>query len=114
MEKQRISDKNTDNIQTDGKNMRFMKSLLFCLGIVFISAPMAWSDFGNWFVVNKRLSTNLDSSEKELSYRFTCQADMNITAAAVYCMDAIKPPAYIVGLQEDNNGIPSGEFLTFS
>jgi hypothetical protein len=91
-----------------------MKSLLFCLGIVLISAPMAWSDFGNWFVVNKRLSTNLDSSEKELSYRFTCQADMNITAAAVYCMDASKPPAYIVGLQEDNNGIPSGEFLTFS
>ncbi len=78
------------------------------------NTPLAWSDFGNWFVVNKRLSIPLDTSDKKISYRFTCQIDMNITAVAVYCMDATKPPAYIVGLQEDNNGIPSGEFLTFS
>ncbi len=94
--------------------MGFLKSSFLCLMIFIINTPLAWSDFGNWFVVNKRLSTTLDSSDKKISYRFTCQADMNVTAVAVYCMDATKPPAYIVGLQEDNNGIPSGEFLTYS
>ena len=94
--------------------MQSLKSLFLCLVMILLSTSVAWSDFGNWFVVNKRLSTSLDSSEKKLSYRFTCQADMNVTAVAVYCMDVTKPPAYTVGLQEDNNGIPSGEFLTFS
>ena len=94
--------------------MRLMKTVLFCLVLTQITISLAWADFGNWFVVNQRLSTTLDSSEKKLSYRFTCQADMNVTAAAVYCVDADKPPAYIVGLQEDNDGIPSGVYLTFS
>lgn len=91
-----------------------MKNLLFCLAIIQIGAPMAWSDFGNWFVVNRRLSTPLATSDKKISYRFTCQADMNLTAVAYYCVDAVKPPAYLVSVQEDNDGIPSGIALTSS
>ena len=94
--------------------MGSLKGFFLCLVILLTNTPVAWSDFGNRFVVNKRLSTTLNTSDEKLSFRFTCQADINVTAAAVYCMDATKPPAYIVGLQEDNNGIPSGEFLTFS
>jgi hypothetical protein len=94
--------------------MQYVKNLLFCLVIIQMGSSMAWCDFGNWFVVNKRLSTTLDSSDKKLSYRFTCQTDMNVAAAAIYCMNANEPPAYLVSLQDDNNGIPSGLSLTSS
>ena len=94
--------------------MRTLKHFLFCVFLLQLSVSVAWSDFGNWFVANQRLSNTLDSSDKKLSFRFTCQDDMNLTAASIYCMEATQPPAYIVSLQEDKNGLPSGEMLTFS
>jgi hypothetical protein len=96
------------------KNMPPLKCLIFCFFFILVGVPSAWSDFGNWFVANKRLSTTLDSSEKKLTFRFTCQDNMNITAAAIYCVDAIHPPAYRINLQEDKNGLPSGDSLTSS
>jgi hypothetical protein len=96
------------------KRIPSLKILLFCLVLLLWNCPFAWSDFGNWFVVNKRLSHTLDSSDKKISFRFTCQDDMNITAASLYCMEAVNPPAYRVSLQEDLNGLPSGESLTSS
>ncbi|HTC19971.1 MAG TPA: hypothetical protein VK859_03935, partial [bacterium] len=92
--------------------MSFLKSAIFT--VLLLAAPWARADFGNWFVANQRLSTPLDSSDKKLSFRFTCQDNMNLTAAAVYCVEASNPPAYQISLQADENGSPSGEPLAFS
>ncbi len=89
-----------------------------CLKNIFLTSLLlsiiqpAWADFGNAFVANKRISTALDSPEKKISFRFTCQEDMNLTAAAVFCAEALKTPAYLLSLQEDLNGLPSGTPLS--
>ncbi len=92
--------------------MSFLKYIFF--GTFLLVASGAWADFGNWFVANKRLSNILDTSDTKLSFRFTCQDNMNLSAVAVYCVAASKPPAYQVSLQSDDNGSPSGELLAFS
>ncbi len=94
--------------------MLLVRKASFFILLMLLVAPPTRADFGNWFVANKRLSTPLKSSEQKLSFRFTCQDDMNITAAAVYCMEASNPPAYLVSIQEDEQGLPSGQFLTSS
>ncbi len=86
---------------------------LFLAGVL-LSTSLCWADFGNWFVANQRLATVLDTSDKKISFRFTCQEDMTLTAAALYCMEATDPPAYLVSLQEDEKGLPSGVPLTSS
>ena len=92
--------------------MFFLKIFIF----VSLILPPSWAhaDFGNWFIANKRLSNPLKSSDQKLSFRFTCQDDLNITAVAVYCMEASNSPAYLVSLQADERGLPSGEPLTSS
>jgi prepilin-type processing-associated H-X9-DG protein len=94
--------------------MIFLKKALLFFFITLLITTTVQADFGNWFVANKRLSNPLNTSDKKLSYRFTCQDDMNITAASVYCIEASHPPAYLVSLQEDEQGLPSGQPLTSS
>src|ERR1035438_7985505 len=86
-----------------------LKFVLFVL--LLLAVNPARGDFGNWFVANQRLSTPLDSAEKKLSFRFTCQDDMTLSAAAIYCVEASNPPAYEISLQADVKGSPSGEPL---
>src|SRR5579859_4104477 len=87
----------------------------FCSGLfIFLTASSIHADFGNWFVANKRLPTPLNSSAKKFSYRFTCQDNTTLTAASIYCLDAIDPPAYQISLQEDETGHPSGNILAAS
>jgi len=82
--------------------------------VAFLVFSSASADFGNWFVANKRLSTTLDSPTKKISYRFTCQENMTLSAIAVYCLEALVPcPAYQLSLQEDDNGLPTGTPLSF-
>jgi hypothetical protein len=88
-----------------------MRSLWTLLGAL-LWAPCLYADFGNFFVADKRLPTVLDSSSKKLSYRFTCQEDMTLTAAALFCLESRQSPAYLVTLQEDVKGFPSGEPLS--
>jgi len=76
--------------------------------------PHALADFGNRFVANQRLSLALDSSDKKISYRFTCAEDMDLAAAAVFCVKAENPPAYLLSLQSDEQGHPSGIVLASS
>lgn len=78
----------------------------FILALAVASGALA--DFDNWFVANQRLSSPLNSPDQKLSFRFTCQHDIDLTAVAVYCADAIAPPAYLVSVQADNAGVPSG------
>jgi hypothetical protein len=87
--------------------------VLILISIIAISTA-AHADFGNWFVANKRISTSLDSSEKKISYRFTCQENMDLIAASVYCFEAAAPPGYRISLQDNNAGQPSGIPLAFS
>jgi len=93
--------------------VRFKKTTLGIILFLFVNL-VAHADFGNWFVANKRLSIALDSSEKLISYRFTCQEDMSLSAFALYCSEAIHPPGYMVSLQEDKGGLPSGVALASS
>lgn len=87
-----------------------MKILKFIFpALLFFSCFVpAHGDFGNWFVANKRLATVLDSPSKKLSFRFTCQENMTVTSLALYCMESVHSPAYLVSLQEDVDGNPSG------
>ncbi len=84
--------------------------LLFILSLV----PVAHADFGNWFVANKRLSTSLDTSNKKISFRFTCQEDMDLSAVAIFCSEALGSPGYRVSFQDNIDGLPSGTPLAFS
>ena len=85
------------------------------LAVLFLSPALPIrADFGNRFVANRRLSTPLNSSDKKISYRFTCQEDMDLAAAAVFCVEAEKPPAYLLSLQADEHGYPSGNPLASS
>lgn len=93
--------------------MRVLKTLLF-LSLFGIGALPALGDFGNRFVANRRISTALDSSDKKISYRFTCQEDMDLAAASVFCMKAQNPPAYLLSLEADEHGHPSGTPLASS
>lgn len=64
-------------------------------------------DFGCHFVVNKRLAYTIDSPDKKISFRVTCNEDMGVVAASVYCEKAIDPPSYLLSIREDVNGKPS-------
>lgn len=93
--------------------MRSLKAAL-CL-LLFLSYPSILSaDFGNRFIADQRLGTSLDSADKKISYRFTCQDDMTLTAVAVFCLEAAQSPAYLVSLQADKGGEPSGIALASS
>jgi hypothetical protein len=93
--------------------MNFRNLLVLPL-LVFWGPSISWADYGNRFVAGKRLSTVIDSSSKKISYRFTCQEDMTLSAVAVFCLEAVDPPAYRVSLQPDEKGRPSGTPLAFS
>src|SRR3989442_2270038 len=93
--------------------MRSFKPI-FLFFIIFIFTSSLRADFGNRFVANKRLWTALDSSAKKISFRFTCQENITLTDAAVYCVEAVAPPAYRVSIQEDQGGNPSSVPLSFS
>ncbi len=92
--------------------MRLFYRLALTLVTVFLFCPLSHAEFGNRFIANKRLATPLQNSEQKLSYRFTCQADMTANAAAVFCVESIHAPAYLISLQEDKDGEPSGTPLT--
>lgn len=94
--------------------MSLIHKLWLSVFLILAGLSQAHAEFGNWFIADKRLSTSVDSAAKKISYRFTCQENMNLTASAVYCMEAVKPPSYRVSLQEDQGGLPSGTPLAAS
>ncbi|HEY5039122.1 MAG TPA: hypothetical protein VIJ93_08640 [bacterium] len=69
------------------------------------------ADYGSRFLVNARIATALDETQKKISYRVTCQEDMNVIAISFFCEEAIHPPAYLASVQEDANGKPSSRSL---
>lgn len=75
--------------------------------LLLLSAQAAWADFGCHFVVRSKTSLALDSSEKKISFRFTCPKDMNLTGASFYCEKTQRPPAYRLSLREDERGSPA-------
>lgn len=87
--------------------------IIILLSLTALSSP-ALADFGCHFVVNSRLSTAIDGPGKKLAFRFTCQEDMNVIALSLYCAETKTPPAYLVSLQEDEGGKPSGHPLEAS
>ena len=91
--------------------MHFQKLFSTILVTVYLISVPLRAEFGNAFVANQRLSTALNNSAQKLSFRFTCQDDITVTAAAVYCTDAVHAPAYLVSLQEDEKGEPTGTVL---
>src|SRR5579872_3711613 len=94
--------------------MRFPKPIFYLGLLVFFCASLVLGDFGNRFVANKRIAVPLDDGAQKISFRFTCQQDMTLTAGAVFCGEALSSPAYILSLQEDEKGRPSGKPLAFS
>jgi hypothetical protein len=75
------------------------------------AASFAHGDYGCHFTMGARLFTPLNSEDKKISFRFTCQESMNLIAVSFYCEQAQKPPAYKVSLQEDQGGLPLGQPL---
>ena len=94
--------------------MQPSRPVFFLSLLLFSLVSTSWADFGNRFIANQRLESILDSPTKKISYRFTCQDDMTLTAAAIFCVQALAPPAYLVSLQADINGLPSGTALSSS
>lgn len=92
----------------------FRLFLLIPALLIFLIAASVQADFGNWFIANKRLANKLDSSTAKISYRFTCQEDLTLTAASIYCVEAVHPPAYRISFEEDEQGRPSGNSLASS
>ena len=87
-------------------------SLRKILGVLLICLPLqAHADFGCHFVLGQRLSSALDSTDKKISFRFTCREDMNLIALSFYCEDAKNPPGYLASLHEDKGGFPVEDAL---
>ncbi|HVM32269.1 MAG TPA: hypothetical protein VMU88_03980, partial [bacterium] len=84
---------------------------IFTLVLVGFSALPLWADYGCRFVANRSQSALLDSSDKKLAFRFTSRQNANALALSVFCQSAQKAPAYLISLQEDQNGAPSGKIL---
>ncbi len=84
------------------------------LALLLGTSSFAYGDFGCHFVVNFRQATAIDGIQKKLSFRFTCQEDMNVIALSLYCEEAQIPPAYQISLREDEKGKPSSSFLESS
>lgn len=93
--------------------MRFLKLLVFSVTLLGGTLPVL-ADFGNRFAANQRFSIALNAPGKKISYRFTCQEGMDLAAAAVFCTQAENPPAYLISLQADEHGHPSGTPLASS
>ncbi len=68
---------------------------------------------GNKFSVFEKSNTsNLNDTNKKISYRFTAQDSKEVRAIRVYINDAHSiPPIYRYGLQADDDGSPSGQWL---
>jgi hypothetical protein len=79
--------------------------LLLCLWLPTL--PL-WADYGCRFLMNERLSSTLNSSDQKIAFRFTSRQDANVIGLSFFCQDAQNPPAYLISLQEDKNGAPSG------
>ncbi len=90
--------------------MKFPKSYLFA-ALLFVLAYPVLADFGCHFIVNSRLSYTLDNSQKKISFRFTCQQDMDVVAASVFCEKALNAPSYLISIHEDEAGSPSEESM---
>ena len=88
--------------------------ILFFLFLAAGFSPAARADDGCHFVMNARLSTPLDSSDKKIAFRFTCREDMNLTAVSFYCEQVQNPPAYLATLHEDEKGFPAVQALVSS
>ena len=94
--------------------MKFIKNpAAWALPFLFLAA-LAHANFGNYFILNSRISLPLDHAEKKISFRFTCRKDMNLTAASFYCEKIQRPPSYQLSLRGDEGGIPSQEPLGIS
>jgi hypothetical protein len=92
--------------------MRILRlAFSFCFFILLSWVSTAQGEFGVRFIANGRVPHDLDSAGKKLSFRFTCQQDMTVVAASVYCAEAFSSPSYLISLQEDKDGNPSGVAL---
>ena len=87
--------------------MKFLKFIFFLLLISTVLTPVH-AEFGVRFTANKRITLDLDGAGKKISYRFTCLRDMALVAASIFCAEAASSPSYLLSLQEDKDGFPSG------
>jgi hypothetical protein len=94
--------------------MRISKILSLVAFGFFGAASFSYGDYGCHFTMGSRLSTPLNTGDKKISFRFTCQQAMNLIAVSFYCEQAQKPPAYKISLQEDQDGLPLSKPLETS
>jgi hypothetical protein len=91
--------------------MKLSKYFIFLAVVSLLAGRSAYGDFGCHFIVDSRLTYSLDAPQKKLSFRFTCQQDIGLMAASVYCEKALNSPAYLLSIREDVGGMPSTEIL---
>src|ERR1700722_4134418 len=85
----------------------FLTQLFLTLALWFSALPLL-ADYGCRFTMDARLSAVLDSSDQKIDFRFTSRQDANVIGLSFFCQAAQDPPAYLISLQEDKNGVASG------
>lgn len=78
---------------------------------LFLAISSAYADYGVHYVGGRILESPLDEGGKKISFRFTCQKDMDLIAVSYDCGRAQNPPSYKVSLHEDQDGFPSTQVL---
>ncbi|HET9870058.1 MAG TPA: hypothetical protein VFR02_06140, partial [bacterium] len=76
--------------------------------LLWSSTLPLWADYGSTFIANSLLSSVIQASDQKMAFRFTSRQDANVIGLSIYCTAAQDPPAYLVSLQEDKDGAPSG------
>ncbi|MGH7740141.1 MAG: hypothetical protein ACREL1_08350, partial [bacterium] len=81
------------------------------LTAIWFSTTPLWADYGTRFIVNSRMAFQINRSDEKIAFRFTSRQDADVIGLSVFCQETQNPPAYLISLQEDKNGIPSGVVL---
>ncbi len=89
--------------------MQIFSALLFLFFSLWVN--FAHADFGCHFLLNQILYQALEQPENKISFRFTCQEDMNLIAVSFHVGDAKSPPSYLVTLHDDEKGSPVSQTL---
>ncbi len=84
---------------------------LLLLATLLFSAPQVRADFGLAWAAHSSAGLRMDSPEASFSIRFTSLRDQQLRLASLYCLSSSNAPSYLLSLQEDKRGLPSGRPL---